>query len=163
MLFLFIFHLQQIFFKINFWPNFFPFDQFLHTIQRAFKWINFRGNVKCTKINLRRVAGKHVHSIFLDLSKYIFLPQNFLGTTPISPPRDTSVQLRHVRRRWTPLGSTTASGMPTQQVKISEMKAVILAYCKQRQMSTVYYFGLVVSENANRNRLRIWRVWPVWL
>ena len=29
------------------------------------------------------------------------------------------------------------------------MKAVILAYCKQRQISMVYYFGLVVSENAN--------------
>ena len=29
------------------------------------------------------------------------------------------------------------------------MKAVILAYCKQRQISMVYYFGLVVSEKAN--------------
>ena len=39
--------------------------------------------------------------------------------------------------------------MPTQQDKTGKMKAVILAYCKQRQISMVYYFGLVVSENAN--------------
>ena len=39
------------------------------------------------------------------------------------------------------------------EAKTPKMKAVILAYCKQRQISTVYYFGLLVSEKCERNRL----------
>ena len=34
--------------------------------------------------------------------------------------------------------------------KKAKMKAVILAYCKQRQISMVYYFGLVVSEKRTQ-------------
>ena len=87
-----------------------------------------------------------MHSIFTGFGQYILLAQIFRGTTPISPPRDISFALRHVRLLWP---QSRSSIRLTYRGKTGKMKAVILAYCKQRQISMVYYFGLVVSEKAN--------------
>ena len=87
-----------------------------------------------------------MRSILLDLGMYIFLPKIF-------------VQRGLSLRRGIPCSqcdtSDAAGPRPRSshfadiESKTRKMKAVILAYCKQRQISMVYYFGLVVSENAN--------------
>ena len=100
------------------------------------------------KIDFRRVAGLARALYFYWIWQYIFLPKIFVQ-------RGLSLRRGISRSHCDTSGAAGTQYMIEQKADIehkkAKMKAVILAYCKQRQISMVYYFGLVVSEKRTQS------------
>ena len=100
------------------------------------------------KIDFRRVAGLARALYFTGFASTFFWPKFFVQ-------RGLSLRRRIARSGCDTSDAASPASFSlaasTCETKTGKMKAVILAYCKQRQNSMVSYFGLVVSENAKQS------------